>query len=74
LGCSSIARLELKPSRACFDAALIINTRYRPLDQTDNCLMSELASLQNADRPVIEALIQSVANDGIFWKSAKGLE
>jgi Protein of unknown function (DUF1592)/Protein of unknown function (DUF1588) len=61
-------------ARACFDAALIINTRYRPLDQTDNCLMSELANIQSTDRPVIDALVQNVANDGIFWKSAKGLQ
>ena len=59
---------------SCFDAALIVNTRYRPLDSTDSCLMGELAKVQSAGQPLIDALVQSVANDGIFWKSAKGIE
>ena len=65
---------ESPKAKACFDAAFIINTRYRPLDATDNCLMAELADIQSSNRPVIDALVQNVANEGIFWKSAKGVE
>jgi hypothetical protein len=70
-----VAQLAKSPKvAACFATALIVNTRYRPVDQTDGCLLQELATLHGGTPTLIEALVQNVANDGIFWKSAKGVE
>jgi hypothetical protein len=65
-----------KSARAadCFDAWLIVNTHYRPLDASDRCLMDELGRLKAAGQPAFEALVGSVVNEGIFWKSARGLQ
>lgn len=71
----AIAALAQSPdARACFQAALIENSRYRALDATDNCTMAELEALHTAGKPLSEALVQVVANEGIFWKSAEGLQ
>jgi hypothetical protein len=71
----AVAAIAQSPdARACFQAALIENSRYRALDATDNCTMAELDALQAAGKPLSEALLQTVVNDGIFWKSAEGLQ
>jgi hypothetical protein len=59
---------------ACFASALVVNTRYRPIDQTDSCLLQQLTTANNGDPNLVDALVRSVANDGIFWKSTKGLQ
>ena len=51
-----------------------VNTRYRPLDRTDSCLMAELGELQKQGKTISEVLVASVANAGIFWKTGAGLE
>jgi hypothetical protein len=61
-------------AKFCFSKVMIMNTRYRAVNDTDNCLVNEMIGAQRTGQSLNDVLVNNVANEEIFYKTTAGLQ
>ena len=54
--------------KSCMNRELFRSFERRVETELDSCAMNESLGLLEQDRPILEGLVKSVANDDIFWR------
>ena len=58
----------IKNAHACFTVRLFRDIQQRPETVNDSCALSDTLGMMNQNQPITSVLVQTVANEDIFWR------